>query len=680
MSPEQVRGQEVDSRSDIFSLGAVFYEMLTVERAFRGESAIETMNAILKDDPPELPASMPPAVERIVRRCLEKRPGERFQSALDLAFALESLSGSSDRKTSPEVVITRRPHMLRKALIGAVAIAIFIAGELVHALLTRPQKPAAYSGLLLAGPEDGLCPRISPDGHLLAFMAVIGEDSQVAVMKPESGNYTVLTHDRTRGPISDLSWSPDGNEIYYDRQTDLPHGIFRVPALGGDERIVLEDALAPEVLPDRSMLLSRMNQSGQLQLTRYWPETGKFREFDFEVLQSAVSGSIVLRPFPDGKEAVALGLPLGKGRELGPRPWIIDINTGAMRSVVPPEEHGPFSAIAVTHNGQSVLVSISAGSLYQVLAYPRNGRASKRILFSVMSSPVTMDSGPDGSVYIDQVARPITIARFPESGGHIERLADLGEQTPQLPALAALPDGRLVVQQVTAGRTRLLVIDPGKSPAQFLQTNESTEGPIAPTANGDIAFLIGPNRGNAIAIASVASGRLLQRIPFTEGPVDSLAATPDGKTIYCASSGSIWAITTSDGRVTKLREGSGLALDVAHNSLIIESRRGQSFRLLRYAIQGGATAEIPMNGPVRIGAIKISGLIGPKDTLLAPGTLPDSWFQPPITIDLATGAMKPVHEDLPADYLALAWTPDGRIAAVAYELRAMLWRFQPEKP
>jgi serine/threonine protein kinase/tetratricopeptide (TPR) repeat protein len=99
MSPEQVRGRPADRRSDIFSFGAVLYEMLTGRRAFRGDTAVETMNAILKEEPPGLAGSAPevsPALERVVRHCLEKNPAERFQSARDIAFALgEASSGSA---------------------------------------------------------------------------------------------------------------------------------------------------------------------------------------------------------------------------------------------------------------------------------------------------------------------------------------------------------------------------------------------------------------------------------------------------------------------------------------------------------------------------------------------------------------------------------------------------------
>src|SRR5437773_2719656 len=102
MSPEQVRGELVDTRSDIFSFGAILYEMVAGTRAFKRNSSIETLSAILKEDPPDLAEAspnVPPALERLVRRCLEKERDLRFQSARDLAFNLETMSTVSSPGT-----------------------------------------------------------------------------------------------------------------------------------------------------------------------------------------------------------------------------------------------------------------------------------------------------------------------------------------------------------------------------------------------------------------------------------------------------------------------------------------------------------------------------------------------------------------------------------------------------
>src|SRR5207237_6068124 len=118
MSPEQVRGQAADARSDLFALGAILYEMVTGRRAFARDTPADTMTAILSEDPPELTRlAVAPGLDRIVRHCLEKLPDERFQSARDLAFDLEALSDASGATVRPAAPRARRPS--RSALVLA---------------------------------------------------------------------------------------------------------------------------------------------------------------------------------------------------------------------------------------------------------------------------------------------------------------------------------------------------------------------------------------------------------------------------------------------------------------------------------------------------------------------------------------------------------------------------------
>jgi len=141
MSPEQVRGQQIDHRSDIFSFGAVLFEMMSGKRAFHGESSVETMNAILKEDVPEVSVSSTqpsPGLDRIMRRCLEKKPEQRFQSASDLAFALEALNAGS---STSEAVLTPVPTTKKPRL--PVISAAFVVAVLAAAgawFFSRPQS------------------------------------------------------------------------------------------------------------------------------------------------------------------------------------------------------------------------------------------------------------------------------------------------------------------------------------------------------------------------------------------------------------------------------------------------------------------------------------------------------------------------------------------------------------
>jgi len=190
MSPEQVRGQPVDHRSDIFSFGSILYEMLGGQRAFSRETVAETMTAILKEEPPELTtlnSRVSAQLERLVSHCLEKRPEERFQSARDLGFALGALSSSSgSRLQTAEVVgLTEKldvslllSHERLPWIIGSVLLVALLA-SLPFTLAYFRQRPLADARVLklsLLPPENTSIDQIalSPDGRWLAFTAATG--------------------------------------------------------------------------------------------------------------------------------------------------------------------------------------------------------------------------------------------------------------------------------------------------------------------------------------------------------------------------------------------------------------------------------------------------------------------------------------------------------------------------
>jgi len=253
MSPEQVRGKEVDARTDIFAFGAILYEMLSGQRAFKGESSIETMNAILKDDPPELDTAklaLSPGLERIVRRCLEKEPARRFHSARDVGFALEAISGaSSSSVVSRRVLPPERPRWMRAAVLALVAVAAVLAAYFLGKRNVS-SSTASYQQLTFqpgyAGPA-----RFTRDGNTVVYSASWnGGARQLYAQRSNSVQAAPLNLDADVLGIAD---NGDMAVILKRRflATWLQRGtLARLPLEGGAPRPILEDVYEADITRD----------------------------------------------------------------------------------------------------------------------------------------------------------------------------------------------------------------------------------------------------------------------------------------------------------------------------------------------------------------------------------------------------------------------------------------------
>jgi serine/threonine protein kinase/Tol biopolymer transport system component len=224
MAPEQVRGHAVDHRADIFSFGAVLYEMLSGRRAFHRDSAIETLNAILKEEPAELTHSdsqIAPALERVVWHCLEKAPERRFQSATDVAFALEALSGLASH-SSQQTLITHAAATsrvwTRERIIWAMAclLLIAVAATLAVAYFSRSEPHVHSARLAFTAPEKTTLPHnvtVSPDGLHVAFIATNSEGRrQLWLRALDADKPELLTGTEDAGSPF---WAPDSRSLAY---------------------------------------------------------------------------------------------------------------------------------------------------------------------------------------------------------------------------------------------------------------------------------------------------------------------------------------------------------------------------------------------------------------------------------------------------------------------------------
>ena len=273
MAPEQVRGLEADHRADIFGLGAILYELLSGRRAFRAESAVETMSAILKEDPPELSSTveqLPSGLESVVQHCLEKNPEERFQSARDLAFALDSVSRVSH--SGLRAVQADLPKQKRRLswiwAAGLTAVALLIGWAAGNWLRQEdPEVPPTFQrlsfrrGAILAG-------RFVPDGQSVIYGAA-WEGQPVELFTTQIG--TPGSRALNLGSADVLSISDSGElAVSIGRRFvagfETSGTLARVSLAGGAPRILLEDVHEADWGPDGESLAVARLVGGRYQL------------------------------------------------------------------------------------------------------------------------------------------------------------------------------------------------------------------------------------------------------------------------------------------------------------------------------------------------------------------------------------------------------------------------------
>jgi len=510
MSPEQVRGQVADARSDLFSLGVVLYEMVSGKRAFSGDSAVEVMSAILKQEPPELDAALPPVLDRMIRRCLEKKPEERFQSALDLAFALESISGTTSSGTQQIGKSRRFPWMIALAaglcvLVGALM--FFVGRRTSHAPSPSFQRVTFRRGIVAGG-------RFANAGRTIVYSAAWdGDPFRVYSTQAES------PESRDLGIVNArlLGVSPS-NEMALDLTSRLglgvPGTLARAPISGGTPREVADDIAAADWTSDGKRLAVVRAKPGLQQL-----------EFPIGNVLYQTTGRIVFPRISPKADLIAfLEQPLGSGA-VGS---VAMIDLKGNKKTLTQFWSGSLFGVAWSSSGDEILFTASAYGLASSL-YAVNPSGHQRLIAHLSGNFGVLDVAPDGRVLMRHATISSSIFFLPtvDSNGSDLYWHDLS----QLSDISR--DGKSLLFSEGGDATR--------SGEDYVTYTRRTDGSAAVRLGPGLPLEISPNGKWALVMGSSRAPSQLVLLPTGTGEARPLthdeihhqgaAWTPDGKRI-----------------------------------------------------------------------------------------------------------------------------------------------------
>ncbi|HWW61355.1 MAG TPA: protein kinase, partial [Thermoanaerobaculia bacterium] len=483
MSPEQIRGEPLDARSDIFALGIVLYEMLGGHPPFEARSQVETMNAILHDDPADLDG-VPETIDAIVRRCLEKEPASRFSSARDLSYALDAAARTSASTKAPVKRTTapiRRPWA-RITIMTAILAALIIAAMLTRGHFDRDApEPPRLSPLTYSGRDNS--PAASPDGKLVAFVSTRDDRARIWLKQLADGTEVAIT---TGPDDGSPRFTHDGAAILFTRVERGVSAIHRVAVVGGEPRKLIDDAFDGDASPDGrriAFIRSRHDRASRVCIATI--DGGDVREL------VASSGDDYRAPrwSPDGRSLAVTRHPR---RTLGSSVLIFDLESGEHRELTREDAHGTISGVAWTDDGDAVIYA-EREALTRAAAVIRHqtSGASRVLLRNPHGAADTIDLIAPGRIVLSEDVTRQNLEEIALAGNAPPRWLSRGMSADRQPAYAR--DGRSVIfTSDRGGNVDLWELDLGTGSLRRLTDHAAIDWD--PHANGDQLFW-SSNRG-----------------------------------------------------------------------------------------------------------------------------------------------------------------------------------------
>ncbi len=463
MSPEQVRGEKADQRSDIFSFGAVLYETLSGQRAFEGRSSADRASAILKEEPPASGRNIAVGLDRIVRHCLEKDPEQRFQSARDLAFHLESSSSISESGAAATVALPKR--RLTGALGGLVALLVLAAVAAGAWWLRGRTEPGAKAVKFqrltdYVGLEES--PSFSPDGKAVAFVCDWAETRQIWIRLLAGGPPLQVTNGS--GAHLEPRWSQDSAAIIYFAPPtggSTQGALWEVSALGGTPRRLVSSMSGADVSHDGKRLTFFRLNGRQIELAVADRDGSNAR-----VVTQAVTTFSYRQPrwSPDDASIAYLHSQENWADDL----YVVPSSGGAPRRLT--HEVTLMSGLAWSPHGSHLIYSTARGStllylptlhLWQI---SKSGGEPQQLTFGEAGDE-NPDVDRDGRIVVSRKRMQFDIWKFPVDGDaeeNVRRAVRITRQTGQVQAPALDPtDRELTYLSDSGGHGNLWVLPLG---------------------------------------------------------------------------------------------------------------------------------------------------------------------------------------------------------------------------